>query len=129
MSIYFIQAGPSGPIKIGYTSVNVALRMFRMQPGNHETLRLLGWMPGEYGDEHRLLKQFASLKTRGEWHRPDVELLTFINENCDLTPVGHRRGEPKWPMSGGFHCSVCRSEYHTARTCPDRQRDGAEKVG
>jgi hypothetical protein len=42
--IYFIQAGETGPIKIGKAN-DPAQRINQFQTAHHETLRLLGSMP------------------------------------------------------------------------------------
>lgn len=43
-SIYFIQSGFSGPIKIGYTTTSISKRLRNLQTSNHEVLRLVGYI-------------------------------------------------------------------------------------
>lgn len=79
MSVYFIQAGgPSGPIKIGYTTGNPHRRMRKLQTGNPEELHLLVSIPGERAHEQELLDRFKALSMRGEWLRADPRLLGFV---------------------------------------------------
>lgn len=77
--VYFIQAGDSGPIKIGYSD-NVDSRLRSMQTGNHERLRLLCKVPGSYLDEGSLHKRFDIYRLSGEWFRPHYDITDFIEE-------------------------------------------------
>lgn len=83
--VYFIQAGESGPIKIGEAD-DVPQRLRELQTGNPEELRLLGllaWRPGLEVDLHC---RFYLEHVRGEWFRPAPELLAFIAELCRESP-------------------------------------------
>lgn len=75
--IYFIRMGQDGPIKIGFSG-NVATRFAGLQIGCPHELSLLGRMPGGLDDERRLHARFDALRIRGEWFRPEPELLAFI---------------------------------------------------
>lgn len=75
--VYFIQSGESGPIKIGI-SEDPELRMSRFQIAHGETLRLLACMHGTRSTEKSLHYRFRRLRMRGEWFRPEKELLDYI---------------------------------------------------
>lgn len=78
--VYFIQVVPFGPIKIGYTSGNIALRMKALQQTSPHELKWIGSFSGGRKDElaaHRLL---AASKLRAEWFHPTREVLDFIQE-------------------------------------------------
>src|SRR5438046_422207 len=77
MSIYFIQAKPSGRIKIGFAT-NPRSRLRDIQCGNPEKLKLVGWLYGDRTKEHSLHWRFAEYKIKGEWFSPEPSLLDFI---------------------------------------------------
>ena len=79
-SIYFLQVGSDGPIKIGYTISPIKQRIRALQTISPHILRWIGVFGGTRDDEraaHRLL-QNSSL--RGEWFYPTVEVLAFVQE-------------------------------------------------
>lgn len=53
--IYFIQAGESGPIKIG-VALDPCKRLAELQTGHYEGLRIIGLMDGERLDEKQNYK-------------------------------------------------------------------------
>ena len=76
--IYFIQAGDNGPIKIGVTN-NVRKRLSILQTFSPQKLKLLAIIEGSY-DKERLIHQiFSKLRVRGEWFKPEPDLLEYIN--------------------------------------------------
>lgn len=77
-TIYFIQAGDAGPIKIGFTSGCPLDRMANLQTGSPDELRLVAHARGTQEDERELHKRFAHLRMRGEWFQPKSELVEFI---------------------------------------------------
>lgn len=78
--VYFIQAGVSGPIKIGVAG-NPMLRLAQLQTSSSEHLRLVATIPGTGAKGEKLLhRRFAAHHQRGEWYRPSVELLEYIKE-------------------------------------------------
>lgn len=77
MSIYFVQAGENGPIKIGRAD-DVYARLDNLQTGNAEELRLLVHVDGDRALEGTLHTHFDKDRIRGEWFRPSPELLQFI---------------------------------------------------
>src|SRR5437660_918416 len=82
---YFIQAGNSGPIKIGWTSGDPIRRLMIFQVGNAEELRLIGRMAGVLDDEGELHARFKRERLRGEWFSPTPALLEFIALQASLS--------------------------------------------
>lgn len=78
-SVYFIQAGSDGPIKIGFAK-NPEARLRDLQPGNHRTLFLRATRPGTGADERHHHERFASARLIGEWFAPVPALLSYIKE-------------------------------------------------
>lgn len=78
-SVYFIQQGADGPIKIGVT-VDVEKRRRVLQTGSAQTLVLLSTIKGTEKQEAELHRRFKHLRLRGEWFRPEPELLAYIAE-------------------------------------------------
>jgi hypothetical protein len=87
-SIYFLQVGADGPIKIGFTISDVKRRVRAHQTGSPHILRWIGVYEGSRQDElhaHRLL-QNSSL--RGEWFYPTTEVLAFVRQQSpDFQPL------------------------------------------
>jgi hypothetical protein len=79
--IYFVQVGwEDGPIKIGY-SANLSQRISMLRVAAVNTrVWLLSAIPGDMQDEKALHRRFAAHRIRGEYFRPDRELLDFIDE-------------------------------------------------
>lgn len=77
MSVYFIQAGEGGPVKIGYAK-DFTIRISKIQADNHEPLVALACIGGDQEVERKLHKQFWRHRIRGEWFRPADEVLAFI---------------------------------------------------
>lgn len=75
--VYFFQAGPEGPIKIGW-SADVRARLDAAQVCNHEPLELLVYAPGNATDERKVHLHFDKAHIRGEWFRPTPDLIEFI---------------------------------------------------
>lgn len=85
--VYFVQAGPEGPIKIGYAK-RVADRFGELQTANPEPLILLGVLfDGTRALEARTHLRFAHLRLRGEWFTPADELLDFLAESIEGYPT------------------------------------------
>ncbi|MCI0488966.1 MAG: GIY-YIG nuclease family protein [Blastocatellia bacterium] len=76
--IYFIQGNDGGLIKIGYTD-DVDARFKDMQRGCPIPLKVIGAFPGTMQDEKECHRQFAHLRSYGEWFYPSSELIAFIN--------------------------------------------------
>lgn len=82
--IYFIQAGESGPIKIGYTlgTDNFKHRFRMLQTGNHEELKLLKLIAGERDLERSLHASFIRYREGSEWFRATRYLLEIIETHA-----------------------------------------------
>lgn len=81
-SIYILQVGTDGPIKIGFTKSDVKCRIRAIQVGSPHILRWIGVYAGTRADElnaHRLLRN-SSL--RGEWFYPTQEVLAFVRQQA-----------------------------------------------
>jgi len=101
-TIYFIQAGETGPIKIGVTCGNPLARMANLQTGCPEQLRLVGCAPGTAQDERDLHERFAKFRVRGEWFTAGPELVEFILGVCFATRKLPALHQPIGPMIGGL---------------------------
>ncbi len=76
--IYFIQAGDSGPIKIGYTARDPATRRSELQSNCPLILTLLGYVLGDESKEAQLHEQFVRHHIHGDWFHPDSAILAVI---------------------------------------------------
>jgi len=79
-SIYFIQAGKGGPIKVG-NALDVRQRLNTLQVASPEKLTLLHSMSGTPELEKAYHKEWAEHRLRGEWFRPARDILLFISRN------------------------------------------------
>jgi len=77
--LYFVQSTRGGAIKIGF-AIDLAARISNLQTGNPEGLKVLLAYDGTSEDEEQLHARFNSLRTRGEWFKPETELLVFITD-------------------------------------------------
>jgi hypothetical protein len=68
--------------------------------GNPDEIRILATIPGlSILDETRLHDRFRHLWIRGEWYRPDPELLSYIAEVG--TPWSDQKTEAQGVPNGG----------------------------
>lgn len=106
--VYFVQHGEFGPIKIGFTSCNVGGRFSQLQRAAPDLLVFRGYMHGGQDLEQQLHKRFAPWLHRGEWFKPNDELVNFIAAEAitdsidvvlrkDLRAAIHRSRIAKWP--------------------------------
>lgn len=99
-SLYFIQEGPGGAIKIGWTDVvGVDNRRKAMQVGNSHELRVLGVIAGKEPDAELIWHDnFKHAHKRGEWFYPTPELLAAIadavSKQIDLADPPDWHGPP-----------------------------------
>lgn len=77
-SVYFIQCGEGGPIKIGM-AVNVQRRLELLQTGCPHLLTVLAAVAGDRATERAFHERFVDLRMRGEWFWPARPLTNFIN--------------------------------------------------
>lgn len=88
--IYFLQAGPDGRIKIGFTSGKTAdARVDDLSVGCPYEPKLLTTMDGTLKDEGLLHEQFKDSRVNGEWFLPTVDLMEFIRAIKDSKPPVH----------------------------------------
>lgn len=88
-SIYFLQVGTDGPIKIGFTRSSVEYRVRVHQAGSPHALRWIGFFVGEKSDERQAHLLLANSWYRSEWFHPTVEVLAFVRQKtvADFVPV------------------------------------------
>jgi hypothetical protein len=84
--IYFVQAGPGGPVKIGRAH-DVTRRLQTLQTASAVRLILLGSIPGGARVESRLHQEWRRLRLQGEWFRPDAALLEYIARVTGKAPA------------------------------------------
>jgi hypothetical protein len=77
--IYIVRAGDDGPVKIGWTA-NPKARLSYLAVDNPAPLRLLALTSGSMKEEKELHRRFAEHRIRGEWYRPEKELLDFADQ-------------------------------------------------
>ena len=77
--VYFVQAGKSGPIKIGFAT-DLTKRIASLQTGCPDDLRLLAVVDGGREVERRMHNRVAGDRIRGEWFRPTAEVLALVAE-------------------------------------------------
>lgn len=82
-TLYFIQEGTVGPIKIGWTQYSVEHRRVTMQTGNSDHLTVIATIPGVLKTlEARWHKRFRGCQCRAEWFFPTPELLDAIKREA-----------------------------------------------
>ena len=91
-TLYFVQEGKVGAVKIGWTSNDVMVRCKNLQTGNSERLHLLGTIADvEQAVEAAWHKRFSDARKRAEWFHPVATLLAAIEADA-AAPAGR---EPK----------------------------------
>jgi len=96
--IYFIRAGASGPIKIGFAD-DPAQRLVALQNSHWENLTLLRVIDGPKDLEKRYHETFKSGHIRSEWFKFDARMLTIDSDisewprHCS-NPFGARQRNP-----------------------------------
>ena len=98
MAVYFIRAGESGPVKIGYAT-NVAQRLVKMQSDAADDLFVIGVdAAGSKETEREYHARFATEKIRGEWFSPSAQILETAAQLGVPAPEVKRR---KWETVNG----------------------------
>lgn len=77
--VYFIRAGRTNAVKIGYAKDPEA-RQRELQCASPHALHMLGYMPGTSFDEAEWHGRFADERIRGEWFTLSSALRSAINE-------------------------------------------------
>lgn len=84
MSVYFIRAGDSGPVKIGFAA-EPQRRLRYLQTTSHARLQILRVVEGDRAVEKYFHQKFSERRLMGEWFRFSDEMLTeppiFIPRN------------------------------------------------
>ncbi len=80
MSVYFIQAGEDGPVKVGYTNGSVATRLSALQIGSHSDLRLLAVLRETQSYERYLHGIHRGQHIRGEWFRREGQFANYLRQ-------------------------------------------------
>lgn len=78
--VYFVESGPGGPIKIGW-SQDVPRRISELQVANAHKLNLLGVLPGTMKKEGELHALFAHIRMEAEWFQNTLEIHDYLREN------------------------------------------------
>lgn len=81
--VYAIQAGPSGPVKIG-TSLSPAARLRQIQTDQPLPLELRVAVRGDLTLERLLHSMFRPWRLRGEWYEASGAVAEWLDEH----PVG-----------------------------------------
>lgn len=98
--IYFMRAGPDGPVKIGWTKDEATLkrRKVTLQTGQPFRLEVLRTLDTPRWTEAWLHGFFNGLRTAGEWFHYDPQMMELTppedpegNFGTDLTPPIHIR--------------------------------------
>lgn len=74
LTIYFVQLGRSGPVKVGMTR-NLAVRLQTLQTACHERLHVLASFPGSPELEQEIHALLSDSRLSGEWFNPDPQVL------------------------------------------------------
>lgn len=83
-TVYFLQVQPKGPIKIGFTTAHVNLRVRALQHGSPHELKWIGYFRATKKDEQAAHARFAEHRIRAEWFYPAQAVLDFVNEKCPV---------------------------------------------
>jgi hypothetical protein len=80
-TVYFVRFGEAGPIKIGRTDGDPMNRLAALQTAVPEELSLVATMPGVLpSTEMALHFRFKHLRLRGEWFKPEPDLMDYIRD-------------------------------------------------
>jgi hypothetical protein len=80
--VYYLRRESDGLIKIGFTS-NYRVRLSSLRR-EHGPLRLLLATAGARGEESAAHKMFLTQWVAGEWFRPEIELLKWIEDQREI---------------------------------------------
>ena len=92
--VYFMQREDL-LIKIGF-SHDASKRSKQLMGANACDLKILLTMDGGQPLETELHKRFKIDNHHGEWFRPSLELMNFINENIAKDKVNERAATARW---------------------------------
>ncbi|APL94105.1 hypothetical protein AI27_06475 [Sphingomonas sp. BHC-A] len=77
MSVYFLQHGASGPVKVGY-SKRPEKRIATIATSCPDPIVVLAVIDGSHALEQRIHRAFRAHRYRGEWLRPTDEVISFV---------------------------------------------------
>jgi hypothetical protein len=110
-SVYFVQQGELGPIKIGF-SKSVKTRLADLQTANPHKLRLLYSHPGDEDFERLLHTHLNEHRLQGEWFKPSdavARVMVALAQGCDTDEhfaaldfeevLSHAWNKTKWEVA------------------------------
>jgi len=103
-SVYFIESGSGGPIKIGI-AIDVGKRLRQIQVGNPHPLAVLLEIPGGEEREGRLHALFREDRIHGEWFRRSPAILTFIARSITEASSLQQAKQDRAVRESGEHCA------------------------
>lgn len=77
MSVYFVQRGHGGPVKIGWAQ-SIPSRVKSLQISSPETLILIRTINGSRAVERWAHHAFAKVRIRGEWFHYHKSMVTWV---------------------------------------------------
>jgi len=83
--VYFLQRGPGGPVKIGY-SIALKKRIRALQTASAEKLELLCALEGDWATEAAFHLQFKGERLKGEWFKPE-KVLAYLKRDFECSPT------------------------------------------
>ncbi len=123
MTVYFIQSGDCGPVKIGFTESCINKRLSQLQVSALDKLHLIAAIDGDVLREKELHEKFKPHRIRGEWfhYHNDIALFVEPYRVAKGLAVVRERGQ-KGPMTP--------DEFRTIRKdAALTQADLAERLG
>jgi hypothetical protein len=72
--VYFIESGPGGPIKIGWTGEELFERVRKLQTGNPAKLDVVGCFVSDQRVERHFHRGLRDSRIRGEWYERTAAL-------------------------------------------------------
>jgi hypothetical protein len=141
--IYFIQAGRTGDIKIGWTKTDAGKRLKELQTGNSKRLRVLGFIPeSDRDDEKALHKRFREFRQSGEWFADVTPIRDYIEAEAQAwVEAPLERSSPRFEARQGRSedgCPICGAiirhgstdatfaENYANHRCPSRTLEGID---
>jgi hypothetical protein len=93
--IYVVQFGAGTPLKIGSTS-DIGARLSKMSVDHYHEPSMLYLAHGGFKEERALHARFAKHRVRGEWYRPDPEMLAWCEADCQRQLVEELTSSLDW---------------------------------
>lgn len=112
MSVYFIRAGSTNMVKIGFTDRDVESRLRELQTANPEPLKIIRVIPGDEHVEQKYHLRYWQYNKSGEWFDLPENIIQEIEQIEDERHDYHQR-----PASGDSAFDVrpvCRGQQHQA---------------